>query len=167
MRRFGFVLGACLALTVGPGCGGSDGGGNNGGGNGGFASTLQGTWASCETDGTASAKLAFTFSGSNVTIALASWNANSTCTGTPDFQAGVSGTFTVGSAVTANLGATPVTAHQIDVTSGGSTQYDLVYVDTAANPDRLYLGDSSGANDGSTPALRPTALDDTFYLQKQ
>jgi len=167
MRRFGFVLGACLALAVGSGCGGG-GGGSGGGGNGGFASTLQGTWAACETtDGVTSDKLTFIFSGSNLTLALASWSANTTCAGTPDSQLSGNGTFTVGSAVTADLGATPVTAYPIDLTGSGGTQYDLAYVDTAASPDRLYLGDSSGANDGSTPELRPTALDATFYLQRQ
>lgn len=163
MRRLGLVLGACLSLTVGSGCGGD---GSGGGGNGGFGSTLQGTWAVCGTDGMTSAKLTFTFSGSNVTIALASWGANTTCAGTPDSQASGNGTFTVGSAVTANLGATPVTAYPVDFTGSGGTQYDLAYVDVGASPDRLYLGDSSGANDGSTPALRPTELDATFYLEK-
>ena len=61
----------------------------------------------------------------------------------------------------------PVTAHQLDVNDSGSMFYDLMYIDANANPDRLYFGDSSGANDGSTPALRPAVLDDTFYFQRQ
>jgi hypothetical protein len=60
-----------------------------------------------------------------------------------------------------------VTAYQLDVDGAQGDFYDLGYVDLAATPDRLYFGETGGANDGSTPALRPTALDDTLVYLKQ
>jgi len=80
------------------------------------------------------------------------------------------GSVVIGSAVTANLGSTPVTAYQINITLGanpGLTAYDLGYVDTTVTPNRLYTGDSTGVNTGNTAATRPTTLDGTSHLVKQ
>jgi hypothetical protein len=73
---------------------------------------------------------------------------------------------TFGPAFATTLAGAPVTAYQLDVAGAQGAFYDLGYVDVAATPDRLYLGDNA-VNDGSTPALRPTALDDTLVYLKQ
>ncbi|MCX6069871.1 MAG: hypothetical protein NTU91_03285 [Chloroflexi bacterium] len=80
------------------------------------------------------------------------------------------GSIVIGSAVTANLGSTPVTAYQINMTLGanpGPTAHDLGYVDTTVTPNRPYTGDSTGVNTGNTAATRPTTLDGRSYLVKQ
>jgi hypothetical protein len=85
------------------------------------------------------------------------------------------GTITVGAEVSVNINyvtSPPVMAVECDWHYEGTTGYDLCYVETTANPHRLYQGDGSmggcgGACDGSTPAKRPTALYGAAFLVKE
>lgn len=168
MKRLMRILAATAVLVTASACGGSSSDG--GGGGSGLEASLQGTWvAPCQVFGaTASERSTIVFSGLNFTSTFRTY-ANSTCTGTGTVQETSTGSFVVGSTVTVTLGSTPVTAYQISGTSSdfpGETFYDLAYVDTAATPDRFYMGDTSGVNDGTTAAKRPTALDTSIYLEK-
>jgi hypothetical protein len=131
-----------------------------------FQSSLQGTWSTCLMGTLNSGKLSLAFGGSTATVAVNSYT-NLTCAGVGTSAGTTAYTYVIGPTVTASLGAASVTAHQIDLTSGGVTQYDLVYIDGAVTPHRLYVGDSSGLNDGSTAALRPTTLDNILFLTRE
>jgi len=80
--------------------------------------------------------------------------------------------YTLGSDVTVDGSVAGITtATQIDLTDttvGSSTNGEITY-DIAAIKDSttLYTGDDSGVNDGSTPALRPTQLQDFLVFTKQ
>ena len=164
MRMSKAVLAACVALALTTACGG---GGSDGAALTGVTADVQGTWVSdCQVTGASNSRvLRAVFSGNGFTMSIDGW-ANTACTGTALPVGSYAGTFKVGAAVTAALGATSVTAYQVDITAAIGTTYDLGYVDKASTPNRLYFGDISGANDGSTPALRPTALDTTDYLHR-
>jgi hypothetical protein len=86
------------------------------------------------------------------------------CTGAATPLASESGTIvTVGDA-TATLETANVTAQAIDVTvSGAATVYDILYVDTAPEPDVMYFSNGESA----TPAGRPTLLQPGSGLEKQ
>jgi hypothetical protein len=138
-----------------------------------FQTALQGTWESCNPRhsgvGTSEWQTVM-FSGLNYT-ATGQTFANETCTGTRTLHVTAVGTFVIGAAVTANLGSTPVSAHQFDATKnnpGGTFDlyYDLLYVDATVTPNRLYFGDLSGGTN-YTPATRPTALDGTRIWVRQ
>ena len=139
-----------------------------GGGGSGLEAQLQGTWASPCSDqgGGLSTRYTLVISGLAFTDSNYSYT-NAICSGSgtrSDFP----GTLTIGSAVVASLGGRSVTAHQVDVTGGGGAPpYGLFHVDTTVSPNRLYSGDTSGGYDGSTPAKRPMALDNTNYAVKQ
>jgi hypothetical protein len=169
MRRIALILATSAMLVAVSACGGSDKG------NGGTAASdlqalVQGTWASPCSVGTGfSEKTVTTFSGLQFTTTLTDYT-NGACTGTGTIVDTTTGSFAVVGTVTANLGPTPVTAYQVNGTNSsapGQTSYDLAYVNTTVTPNRIYSGDSSGVNDGSTAAKRPTTLDSTFYLVKQ
>jgi hypothetical protein len=160
MRGFVRVMAACAAAVMVSSCGGDDGGSGDGGSTGFSAADLQGTWVACRDFGNGSSQRdVLAISGAGFTFSSTS-HANATCAGagTPIPANGESGTFTLGSTVTANLNGSPVTARQLDFSALSGTFYDLVYLDFGATPDRLYFGDSSGTNDGSSSALRPTTL---------
>ncbi len=173
MRRMIFALCALVALASTTACGSSSS--DPGGGSGGdFVALLQGTWKSpCSqwTSGTAtySEQSVVVFSGQNISSTLYDYS-NGTCSGTGTVFDSSTGSFTVVGTVTANLGSTSVTAYQVNGTNSGTpgqTFYDLAYVNTSVTPNRLYAGDTSGVNDGSTAAKRPTTLDSTSYMLKQ
>ncbi|MBK9517633.1 MAG: hypothetical protein IPO09_09825 [Anaeromyxobacter sp.] len=142
------------------------GGGGDDAAGGALRAAMQGNWSRCEVGFGTSYKIGLVVSGSGFTQSSRSY-ANETCTGTGTEEGSGAGTLAFGAALTTFLGGAPVTAYELTATTGVGTFYDLVYVDTAATPDLLYTGDSSGANDGSTPALRPTVLDEAFVLTKQ
>jgi len=50
--------------------------------------------------------------------------------------------------------------------SVGSTDYDLVFIDTTNTPNRLHFGDSA-TGDGETAETRTTEIDTSFYFSKQ
>jgi hypothetical protein len=114
-----------------------------------------------------SARIVLVLSGTSFT-STSTDHANTTCAGTGTNPSSSTGTFTIGSTVSTTLNGSPVTAYQVDVTvTGVGTFYDLGYVDTSTTPHRQYEGDTSGANNGTTPALRPTTLDGSFFFVKQ
>jgi len=166
MKRMTWILAASAALVAMSACGGS----NTGGGGSSFEAQIQGTWlALCNTVSGSTERLSFTFSGLGFTRTFKTYT-NVTCTEPGTVVSTETGSIVIGSAVTANLGSTPVTAYKIDATlsaSPGQTAYDLGYVDTTVTPNRLYVGDSTGVNTGNTAATRPTTLDGTSYLVKQ
>ena len=131
-----------------------------------FQEQLQGAWSMCKASTGTSNFDILTFSGLNVTVTSDAFP-NETCTGTGTPQTPRSGAVVIGASVTATLGSASVTATRLDITIEGPTQYNLAYINTAATPDRMYMGDTSGANDGSTPDLRPVSLDDSRFFTKQ
>lgn len=164
MRPIARALLASAALAMAWGCGGSDEPTPTPAPT--FQELLQGAWSMCKASSGTSNFDILTFSGVNVTVTSDAFP-NETCTGTGTPQTPKSGTVVIGSTVTAALGSASVTATRLDITIGGPTQYNLAYIDTAATPDRMYMGDTSGANDGSTPELRPVSLDDSRFFTRQ
>jgi hypothetical protein len=169
MKRFTWVLAASAALLA-PTAGGSSS--NNDPSDSPFLPQIQGTWSSnaCEGPyGGTYQRVGLVIVGMDVVVAVGSFLA-ADCSGSAVATTTGSGTLTIGSTVTASLGAAAVTAYQYKVTAsvGGSTKsiYLLGYVD-ARTPRRLYMGDQGGANDGTTPALRPTTLDAAIWFTKQ
>jgi hypothetical protein len=127
---------------------------------------FQGTWVACAGGVTPSQKDTLVISGTRYTDTMTAHD-NDVCAGAGTAFFSDSGTVAFGPAFATTLAGAPVTAYQLDVDGAQGDFYDLGYVDVAATPDRLYLGDSNDVNDGSTPALRPTALDDTLFYLKQ
>ena len=81
-------------------------------------------------------------------------------------------TYILGSNVTVDGSIAGITtATQIDITETtqgsatlGETTYDIAAIKDSTT---LYIGDDSVTNDGSTPALRPTQLQDILVFTKQ
>jgi hypothetical protein len=169
MKRFTWILAASAALLT-PAAGGSSS--NNNPSDSPFLPQIHGTWSSNACDGPNNGtfqRVGLVFAGMDVVVAVRSY-LTTDCSGTAVATTAGSGTFTIDSAVTASLGAASVTAYRFNVTASadGSTKsiYLLGYVD-AGTPRRLYMGDQGGANDGSTPALRPTTFDAGIWFTKQ
>jgi hypothetical protein len=80
-------------------------------------------------------------------------------------------TYILGSAVTVDGSVDGITtATKIDYTDTtvgspdiGEKSYDII----AIKDNKLYQGNTDGANDGTTDALRPTQLDDSVVFTKQ
>jgi hypothetical protein len=160
-RRIVGVAGALVsgvALVAMSACGSS----STAGGASSFEAQIQGTWleSTCDAGIGDFSKHTVAVSGLNVTFTNQHYT-DGTCTVKANVVDGpFTGSIVVGSAVTASLGGTAVTAYPEDWHDpSGSTYYGLMYVDTSATPNRLYFGDASGANDASTAAKRPTTLD--------
>jgi hypothetical protein len=162
MTRLAWSVVVAVGFSTVVGCGGSGGGT-------GLEAQLQGSWTSpCQTFGTGSEQGSVTFSGLRTTSTFRSYP-TTTCTGTPSSTETSTGSFSIGVTVQAPLGSRTVTAYKVNGTNDslpGQTFFDLAYVDTTVIPNRLYTGDTSGTNDGSTDALRPTALDDSSYYAR-
>ena len=156
--RQGKWLSMLCAAALSAACGGGDAGG--------IQAAVQGSWMRCEGAATTSLSLGVVFSGRDYTETVRTWGTPA-CTGAPTSEFVDLGTFVLGAPFATTLGGAPVTAYALDVSVPGyETFHDLVYLDTAATPHRLYLGELAGGLDGSTPALRPTTLD-TFYLTRR
>lgn len=162
MRTTRLLIAACAALTAATGCDGSKKDNPIPTPTPQIVARLQGTWMECKA-GTGSNLDVMTFDDLNLNVTPVDFT-SSDCTGEGTPRAANEGTIVAGADVSANLGAVAVTATQLDIVFSGGTQYTLGYVDTETTPRRFYLGDDTGANDGSTAALRPTALDATRYL---
>ena len=144
-------------------CGGSSGGGDDD--EVVAFNDLNGDWTSgCFVDAPFSVKLDVTFNDNNVTVTETEY-ADAACS-MPTTVKNETSSFTLGGAVSLDGSVAGITsATKIDITSlsdPGDTDYDLI----AIKDDTLYLGDDSGANDGSTPELRPTQLDGNFILTR-
>ncbi|HET6410452.1 MAG TPA: hypothetical protein VFG53_00185 [Anaeromyxobacter sp.] len=167
MRKTLRITSACATLGLALACG--SGGGGSGGS---FQDELQGSWKGCvPVNASTSTSVTFVISGTTFT-------ATPTGFGTPDcsgvgLQAPAqSGTLSIGSPVNVQLNGQTVSAYEVDQTitsppAFAGTTYNLAYVDTTFTPNRLYLGDTSGTNDGHDAAHRPTALATALYFAKQ
>jgi hypothetical protein len=156
------VLVACVTLSMATGCGSSsEGGGST------IQTLVQGTWASaCRGSGALSEKSNLVISGSTFTSSVLSYG-NGTCTGTGTQSTPQSGTFVIGSAVTAAMGSATVTAYAVDSTESGQLNYGLLYVDAGVTPNKLYDGLYTVTLDGSTAAKRPVAIDPASPMTRQ
>ncbi len=170
MRLVSRVLsaGAAVATALACGCSGSGGSESPDPGTAAFAEEVQGTWTRCwslgpgGTDrrevitlvGTAYSKTVFIFPTHDLT-----------CGGDGALLSVVIGSFAASEAVPATLGSGWVRAYAFDHAGATATVYDIAYVDATQTPMRLYLGDKTGSNGGSTPETRPTALDPSFFAQ--
>jgi hypothetical protein len=132
---------------------------------------LQGTWAACQTTYYGDLKEALTFgtgTWSGVDTFHSSYDGS--CSGSVVDSASMGGTFVVGTTVSAPLGTGTVTAHTADILFTypvSTTLYTLLYVDVAPAPDVLYIGNTSGAYDGTTAAKRPVAMESRLPYKKQ
>ena len=133
--------------------------------------TLNGSWkAACEiitTDLSIDAIITFNSGDANVIITTYS---DETCDIVTMLETGTV-TYTLGSNVTVDGTIDGITAAtQIDIlnTTVGSVDFGNENYDLVAIKDltKLYFGDTDGANDGSTPALRATQLEDTFFTKQ-
>jgi hypothetical protein len=129
---------------------------------------LQGTWLNCNSPESGLMQMSWwVISGSNSELVTLQ-DKFATCPGIRMVNEIHTWTFAIGSAVTASLGPSSVTAYQVDFDSSVvRDRYQLFYVDATVTPNRLYIGDSSGANDGSTPGKRPTTLWEIMGFSKQ
>jgi hypothetical protein len=124
---------------------------------------FDGTWAVCRNE-LADYREILSIDGSSVSVDFIEYaTGDLSCDG--DGAAGTPqvATAVFGGPVTAGLGAGTVQATKVDVALPGPPPeifYTLLYRDTTATPDVVYLGDDSGTLDGSTPALRPVDLQD-------
>ncbi len=136
-----------------------------------FADVIQGSWASCQGSYYGDVKERLSFSGeswSGLDTLHSSYDGS--CSGSVVDTFSFGGSFTVGGAVPAQLGVNTVTAHATNLVASypaSVTLYTLLYVDAASTPDVLYIGDSSGARDGTTPANRPVSLVAQLPYRKQ
>ena len=151
----------------------SSGSGSDSDGDGGAVISLKdldGTWETdCLVDAPFSVSLVVTFNNGNADLSETEY-ADGACTmvmtvNSRDLL------FELGSAVMLDGAVAGITsATQADVTittpmiaETGNVDYDII----AIKGNSLYIGDSNGANDGSTLALRPTQLDAEYVFTKQ
>jgi hypothetical protein len=123
------------------------------------AAALEGTWAACVADPAGDQRQVMTFHGFGVTITRTVYaSTDGSCTGVAD-PAVAPAVFALRQPVTAALDGNAVTARELDIVDSGWAYYTLVFLDTAANPDVLYLGDDMHvARDGTAPEKRPNVL---------
>ncbi len=118
------------------------------------ASALAGNWATGCVENVAGDTIeVFTFLGHTLTVTRTTYESmDASCTG-----AATPSTFAAALAlrgpVVATLGAGTVTARQVDLADDGFSGYTIMYVDTAATPQVLYVGEL-----GATPETRPSVL---------
>lgn len=128
----------------------------------GFSDVIQGSWASCQRGYYGDVRETLSFSGTGWSgLDTLHSSDDGSCSGSVLDTFSFGGSFTLGGTVSAPLGVTTVTAHATDLIASypvSVTLYTLLYVDAAATPDVLYVGDTSGALDGSTAANRPASL---------
>jgi hypothetical protein len=158
------IMAMCAALLAGA-CGGT-GGSDAGGDPGTFQSDIQGTWLRCEAAGGGSGGTTRVISGLNLTVTKAAYS-TANCTGAPTFADTATFTLRIGGTTRTTVGSASVTATQVDLIDQYGTFYDLGFVDTVANPHRIYFGDTTGALDGSSLAKRPTSLLESDFSEKQ
>lgn len=75
----------------------------------------------------------------------------------------IEGSFAIGEAFPATLDGGLVPVYAFDHTDWTATIYDIAGLDAAQTPKRLYVGDKTVANPGTTPGTRPTELDPVFF----
>jgi hypothetical protein len=131
--------------------------------------SIDGNWAiDCFPDGATFFKIVANFNqgmGSAVTTIYT----DAACTTVMMIDPPQTMTYVLGEAVTVDGSVAGITSatqfDSTDTTPGpefGEVDYDLV----AIKDNKLYVGYSDGANDGTTPTLRPTQLDPDIVLTK-
>jgi hypothetical protein len=124
----------------------------------GALTSIVGTWARCFVDGDNSSKLVATFADDGTTsVQKTTHSDNTTCDNNqPDIETDNTGTFTLGSAVGLDgsvdgiVTATQLSTSSLDIAS----PFDLI----AIKDNKIFTGNTDGANNGSTLALQPTQL---------
>ena len=150
-------------------CGSSSSSDDDDGDNGLRLRDLNGTWSTeCLTDGVRFLRVTLNINDGVVAVQKVTYTDQTCMTIMMDefenFEIELRNEVTVDGSVDSITGAT-----EIDITNTtpmspdiGEVEYDLV----AIKDSKLYLGDTSGANDGSTEALRPTQLDGDIPFTK-
>ena len=124
--------------------------------------TLNGTWiGNCFDDGAPPwVRLSVLLDNGNATVTVTSYS-DDTCTNVSMIDALITATYTLGAVVTVDgtvagiTSATQIDTIQITGVSPGQKSYDIY----AIVGNKLYVGDDSPPNDGTTPATRPIKLD--------
>lgn len=130
---------------------------------------LDGVWSGCVDAFGQDAFATATYNGDRVTLVITGFtSSDESCTGASMPAGGYEGTYVLGGPVSVSLGETTVTAWETEttVTADSFVFYDVIYVDDSVSPLRSFVGDMTGSQDGSTPALRPTMLL-PFFLTKE
>ena len=132
---------------------------------------LDGTWLSdCFVEAPDSFKVSATFNNGSGSVSFTNYFGDTTCTTVSNIE-DETFTYTIGSDVTVDGSVEGITtATQIDFTdtTPGAIPADEESFDIFAIKDliTLYVGDSTGVNDGSTAALRPTQLQNIPFTQQ-
>jgi hypothetical protein len=163
------IIGLSIWLTACGGSSGSSGSGSDGEDDRVTLKDLDGSWtSSCFVEAPNSLIIAITFDNSTVKVEETVYG-DLVCNLVMMMEPPVTSTIDLGDTITVDgsvAGITSATKLDVTITSGpntGTTEYDLV----AIKDDKMYLGDNSGANDGSTLAKRPTQLDaDIAFIRK-
>ena len=129
---------------------------------------LEGKWTStCVVDGVDHIKFTITFSGNSLNFTQQLY-IDSACS-TVDVNVGLSsfsGNFNIGNSVTTNSGIS-ATEYDINVLEGdGVTEEFSVFSLFNIIDEKLYVGDLTGENDGSTLTNRAVDLNFDFYYTK-
>ena len=134
--------------------------------------TLNGTWTARCLDGGAPpwVKPSFEIGNGNITVKLTNYD-DDTCTTVAMIEVLATATYTLGADVTLDGSVAGITtATQIDTTQiTGASPGEKSYEIYAILGDKLYVGDDSPPNDGTSPATRPTKLDadlDAIYTKQ-
>ena len=167
---FGFAI-----LFILAGCGGGSGGSGGGGGVSGAVTTTlaTGTWKSpCLLDDEDPLDIVnfiieIIIDATTITGTVTIYDqADTTCTAVLMAE-NLDFTYTLGGNVTVDGSVAKITtATKIDITDPGlpiEIDYELI----AISNDKLYLGNTDGANDGTSDALRPTQLDGSEFFTRQ
>ncbi len=121
---------------------------------------LQDSWTACRA-GTPDRREIDHVVGRTSTVTSVEYaSADGSCSGAATLTGTGTTTFLVGANAPATLAGAPVVARNVDVSKGTGTEFNVVFVDTASDPDRILAGDVSAdpTRDGTSPAMRPRIL---------
>jgi hypothetical protein len=123
---------------------------------------LDGTWVDCSNDGGNDMRDVLILSGSTFDVMPYVYvTTDGSCGGAGTPSEGPSGgTMTLGAPADAWLGDAVVQATPVDLPMGGSMYYSILWRDTGAAPDVLYVGDdmATAGLGGTSPESRPNVL---------
>jgi hypothetical protein len=132
---------------------------------------LEGAWSGCRTDATGDLREEIRFSGRSLSWTVHRHStADASCGGTGDPESSIDGTYVAGDLLFATIGSggERVLAQGLDVTHASGSFYTTVYLNDAASPAALFLGDpdASPTYNMSSGDKRPIVLIED-PLQKQ
>ena len=134
---------------------------------------LNGTWISnCVTETPDSFKVVATLNDGIGSTEITEFSNNLDCSNNAETQPTETFTYIIGADVTVDGSVAGITTatkvDSTDTTVGSSDFGDIDYdIFALSGLITLYVGDSDGANDGSTDALRPTTLSSKISFTKQ